>query len=72
MRAAGIGVNLHYIPVHTQPHYRAMGFAEGDFPAAMDYYGRAISLPIFPTLSDADQDTVIETLAAATGGHARP
>ena len=63
MRAAGIGVNVHYIPVHLQPYYRAMGFAAGDFPAAESYYEAAISLPMFPTLTAEEQDRVVETLA---------
>ena len=39
-------MNLHYIPVHLQPYYRALGFGPGDFPAAEDYYSRAISIPL--------------------------
>ena len=62
LRADGLGVNVHYIPVHTQPYYTAMGFAEGDFPAAEDYYARAISIPLYATMSDADQETVVATL----------
>jgi len=63
MRAAGIGVNVHYIPIHTQPYYAQFGFRTGDFPVAEDYYARALSLPMFPTLDDAAQDRVVETLA---------
>ncbi|WP_263218076.1 UDP-4-amino-4,6-dideoxy-N-acetyl-beta-L-altrosamine transaminase [Pseudomonas atacamensis] len=62
LRAAGIGVNLHYIPVHLQPYYRELGFAEGDFPEAERYYAEAISLPLFPLLSEAQQDQVVEQL----------
>ncbi|AMZ71996.1 MULTISPECIES: UDP-4-amino-4,6-dideoxy-N-acetyl-beta-L-altrosamine transaminase [Pseudomonas] len=62
LRAAGIGVNLHYIPVHLQPYYRDLGFAAGDFPQAERYYAEAISLPMFPTLSDEQQDYVVEQL----------
>ncbi|WP_417258099.1 UDP-4-amino-4,6-dideoxy-N-acetyl-beta-L-altrosamine transaminase [Celeribacter sp.] len=65
LRAAGIGVNLHYIPVHTQPYYRAMGFAEGQFPNAEAYYAEAISIPLYAGLSDADQDRVVAELAKA-------
>lgn len=65
MRKAGILVNLHYIPVHTQPYYQAMGFKQGDFPEAENYYQEAISLPLFPTLTEKEQDTVIETLSQA-------
>jgi UDP-4-amino-4,6-dideoxy-N-acetyl-beta-L-altrosamine transaminase len=67
LRAAGIGVNLHYIPVHLQPFWRARGFAEGDFPAAEDYYRHAISLPMVPGLGEADQDRVVAALRQALG-----
>jgi len=66
MRKGGIGVNVHYIPVHTQPYYRALGFEPGDFPVAEAYYDRAISLPLYPDLSESDQDRVVDTLRAAT------
>ncbi|MNF61462.1 UDP-4-amino-4,6-dideoxy-N-acetyl-beta-L-altrosamine transaminase [Pseudomonas sp. BF-R-01] len=62
LRAAGVGVNLHYIPVHLQPYYRDLGFAEGDFPQAERYYAEAISLPMFPLLSDEQQDYVVAQL----------
>ncbi|WP_416426109.1 UDP-4-amino-4,6-dideoxy-N-acetyl-beta-L-altrosamine transaminase [Pseudomonas sp. App30] len=62
LRAAGIGVQLHYIPVHLQPYYRGLGFALGDFPEAERYYGEAISLPLFAAMSDAEQDQVVATL----------
>lgn len=62
LRDAGIGVNVHYIPIHTQPYYRRLGFRAGDFPAAEAYYAGAISLPLFPAMSDAQQDRVIEVL----------
>lgn len=65
MRAAQIGVNVHYIPIHTQPYYRRLGFRAGDFPAAERYYARTISLPLFPALSDDQQDFVVRTLSAA-------
>jgi UDP-4-amino-4,6-dideoxy-N-acetyl-beta-L-altrosamine transaminase len=65
LRASGIGVNVHYIPVHTQPYYRELGFRTGDFPEAERYYEGAISLPMYATLSDADQDRVIAALAEA-------
>ena len=60
--AAGIGVNLHYIPVHTQPYYRKLGFSHGDFPMAEQYYREALSLPLFATLEEAEQDHVVDTL----------
>ncbi|ACP22402.1 RkpM, polysaccharide biosynthesis protein (plasmid) [Sinorhizobium fredii NGR234] len=64
LRARGIGVNLHYIPVHTQPHYSRMGFSSGDFPEAERYYQEAITLPIYPTMSEAQQDEVVSALTA--------
>lgn len=65
LRAAGIGVNLHYIPVHTQPFWQARGFAAGQFPNAEAYYAEAISIPLYAGLGDADQDRVVEALAEA-------
>jgi len=62
LREQGIGVNVHYIPVHTQPYYQAMGFREGDFPEAERYYREAISLPLFATLTEADQGRVVAAL----------
>ncbi|OPG69303.1 UDP-4-amino-4,6-dideoxy-N-acetyl-beta-L-altrosamine transaminase [Pseudomonas ogarae] len=62
LRELGIGVNLHYIPVHTQPYYKCMGFKVGDFPLAESYYSEAISLPMFQTMSEEQQDTVIAAL----------
>ncbi len=62
LRESGILVNLHYIPVHSQPYYRNLGFSEGDFPLAEAYYREAISLPLYPGLSEEDQDFVIDAL----------
>ncbi|WP_394124624.1 UDP-4-amino-4,6-dideoxy-N-acetyl-beta-L-altrosamine transaminase [Psychrobacter nivimaris] len=63
LRAANIGVNLHYIPVHLQPYYKeCFGFKLGDFPQAEQYYEEAISLPLYPDLSQEQQDYVVETL----------
>lgn len=62
LREQGIGVNLHYIPVHTQPYYENFGFKTEDFPEAMSYYREAISLPLFPTMSDSEQDKVVKIL----------
>ncbi len=62
LREQGIGVNLHYIPVHTQPYYQRMGFKYGDFVQAEQYYAEAISLPMFQTLSDEHQEQVVDVL----------
>lgn len=62
LRQAEIGVNVHYIPVHTQPYYRKLGFAWGDFPEAEKYYAGAISLPLYFDLSFESQDYVVSTL----------
>jgi UDP-4-amino-4,6-dideoxy-N-acetyl-beta-L-altrosamine transaminase len=65
LRAQGIGVNVHYIPVHTQPYYAQMGFAVGDYPQAEQYYAQAISLPMFQDLTHAQQDHVVAALRQA-------
>jgi len=62
LRKLGIGCNLHYIPVHTQPYYQCMGFKPGDFPEAENYYSEAISLPLYPSLTEVQQDHVITSL----------
>jgi len=62
MRAAGIGVQLHYSPVHLQPYYRRLGFCEGQFPKSEAYASRAISLPLYPGLQAADQERIAESL----------
>ena len=61
----GIGVNVHYIPIHTQPFYLEMGFTYGDFPIAETYYKNAISLPLFSQMSFEEQDKVVATLSKA-------
>lgn len=65
LREQGIGVNLHYIPVHTQPYYQRMGFRKGDYPEAERYYAEAISLPMFQTMTEAQQDEVVSALKEA-------
>lgn len=65
LRAVGIGVNVHYIPVHTQPYYRDLGFAPGYCPTAEAYYAAAMSLPMYAGLSEADQDSVVDSLREA-------
>lgn len=66
LRERGIGVNVHYIPVHTQPYYQGLGFKVGDFPESERYYAEAISLPMFQTLSDEQQDVVVATVRKVT------
>jgi UDP-4-amino-4,6-dideoxy-N-acetyl-beta-L-altrosamine transaminase len=65
LRAAGIGVNVHYIPVHLQPDFQQLGFHAGQFPAAETYYDRCISIPMYASLGDAEQRRVIDALALA-------
>lgn len=67
MRAEGIGVNVHYIPVYRQPYYQAMGFSAADFPQAEEYYARAITLPLYPTLTEVQQQKIVRTLIAPSG-----
>ena len=67
LRSAGIGVQLHYTPVHLQPYYRAMGFEEGLFPESEAYAVSAFSLPLFPGLSSVDQQHVATSLAEQLG-----
>jgi UDP-4-amino-4,6-dideoxy-N-acetyl-beta-L-altrosamine transaminase len=62
LRARGIGVNLHYTPVHLQPYYRSLGFAPGQFPEAERYATEAITLPLYPRLRDPEQQLVIDAL----------
>lgn len=62
MREAGIGVNVHYIPIHTQPYYTRLGFERGDFPASEAYYDRAITIPLFPAMTDDEQDRVAQII----------
>lgn len=59
---AGIGVNLHYIPVHLQPYYQGLGFKKGDFKEAERYYDEAITLPLFHHLTFEDQDKVVAAM----------
>lgn len=62
LRANGIGVNLHYIPVHTQPYYQAKGHRLGDYPESEQYYQEAISLPMFHAMTEQQQDEVVQVL----------
>jgi len=68
LRATGIGVNLHYIPVYLQPYYEHLGFHAGYCPEAERYYAAAISLPMYPGLSEEDQIQVVRQLGQAIRG----
>ncbi|WP_024872841.1 UDP-4-amino-4,6-dideoxy-N-acetyl-beta-L-altrosamine transaminase [Tolumonas lignilytica] len=65
LRAANIGVNVHYIPVHTQPYYQSLGHKQGNYPIAESYYAGTISLPIYPQMTNDEQDYVIQTIKNA-------
>jgi len=65
LRAAGILVNLHYIPVYRQPYYEKMGFRAGYCPEAERYHREVVSLPMYPALSEAEQDQVLTALRQA-------
>lgn len=65
MRRASIGVNVHYYPVYLQPFYRDIGFARGYCPMSETYYERAISIPLYPGMSDIEQDAVVLALRAS-------
>ena len=62
LREKGIGVNVHYIPVYSQPYYQRMGFKTDDYPEANKYYAEAISLPMYPGLTEAQQGQVVKAL----------
>ena len=62
LRENGIGVNVHYIPIHIQPFYSAMGFKVSDFPVAHDYYSRSLSLPMQTLLNKAQQLKIVDSL----------
>jgi dTDP-4-amino-4,6-dideoxygalactose transaminase len=62
LRSTGVGVNLHYIPVHTQPYYQKLGFQLGDFPQVEQYYEEAITIPLYYGLNEESQDKVVVSL----------
>ena len=62
LRDSGVGVNLHYIPIHLQPYYQNFGFQKGDFPNSEDYYSREITLPLFSSMSTYQHNKVIDVL----------
>ena len=65
LRESGVGVNVHYIPIHTQPYYQRFGFNEGDFPNSNAYYNRTISIPLFHAMTIEQQDEVFNALKLA-------
>lgn len=65
LRASGVGVNVHYIPIHTQPYYQTLGFDWGQFPNAEKFYSQIISLPLYAGLTDAQLEQVAQALRAA-------
>ena len=65
LRRNGVGVNLHYMPVHLQPYYRKLGFTSGMYPEAERYAQEAMTLPLYPALREAEQDTVVSLLTKA-------
>lgn len=67
LRAAGIGVNVHYVPIHTQPYYQHLGFNWGQFPNAETFYSKIISLPLFAGITVAQQQQVADALRLACG-----
>lgn len=67
MRIAGIGVNLHYIPIYRQPYYAKEGYDHNHFPEAERYYKEAISLPMYPGLTEAEQKDIIKCLVTPIG-----
>jgi dTDP-4-amino-4,6-dideoxygalactose transaminase len=67
LREQGVGVNLHYIPVYRQPYYERFKFEWSDFPESERYYTEAISLPLYPLLTDEQQDAVIKKVLQSLG-----
>ncbi|MDT0628231.1 UDP-4-amino-4,6-dideoxy-N-acetyl-beta-L-altrosamine transaminase [Alteromonas sp. W364] len=62
LQLKGIGVNVHYIPIHLHPYYQSLGFKAGDYPCAERFYNRAITLPLYPSLTEQEQQKVVDTL----------
>jgi dTDP-4-amino-4,6-dideoxygalactose transaminase len=68
LRGAGIGVQVHYVPIHRHPVYERLGFRRGDYPEAEAAYGELLSLPLHAGLTEAEQDAVVDALRRALGG----
>ena len=62
LRAKGIGVQVHYIPVYTQPYYQRFNYQNGSFPETEKYYAEALSLPLYPGLKEEEQNFVMQSL----------
>jgi UDP-4-amino-4,6-dideoxy-N-acetyl-beta-L-altrosamine transaminase len=71
LRSTGLGVQVHYIPVYWHPYYRALGYRRGLCPKAEDFYRRAISLPLFPRMREADVDRVVDALKSGLAKNSR-
>ena len=67
LHAKGVGVNVHYIPIHLHPYYQRLGFKQGDFPIAENFYNNALTLPLFPSLTDEQQNKVIDVFHEVLG-----
>jgi dTDP-4-amino-4,6-dideoxygalactose transaminase len=65
LRKKGIGVNVHYIPVHIQPYYKKQGFEHGQYPEAENYYEETITLPLYPTMTELEQEKVVNAIQEA-------
>ena len=63
LREQGVGVQIHYIPVPSQPYYKNLGFSDEDYPHGLSYYQEAISLPLFPTMTTEQQDKIVSVLS---------
>jgi dTDP-4-amino-4,6-dideoxygalactose transaminase len=62
LKSKNIFAQVHYIPVHTMPYYKGLGYKDGDFPIAENYYRNCLSIPMYPSLSNNDQEMVIKTI----------
>ena len=63
LREQGVGVQIHYIPVPSQPYYKNLGFSDEDYPHGLSYFQEAISLPLFPTMTTEQQDKIVSVLS---------
>jgi dTDP-4-amino-4,6-dideoxygalactose transaminase len=62
LKQAGLYLQVHYIPVHTQPYFQKLGFKVGDYPNAEKYYEQTLSLPLHPRLNDRDIKNIVEVI----------